>query len=773
MADSLIANSLDSSDGMDDWRQQVFVDTDTVYFFYVNDSKEPAYKKSVDGGATWASEVVIGTAGSTALLTITVWYDKWTPGDTGDLIHIAYMRNDTDGNYHKSLDTTSDTLSSEHTIKSGVNSSSSRGLLSMAKSRGGNLYCASSDRTASGATNVFARSVDEGVTWTDRADVWSGEQENVDRLAVFPGNEADADDMWVVFWDISATEVSLKTYDDSGDSFAETSIATSMTADAFFGVNSFFGSIRHSDNHLILAAHDESSNVSHALKVWDINGSGSITAKTSIFTATVDRFSVGLAIDNSNDDIYVAYFKNVTPSTLHELVYVVSTDGGTSWGSEVTVNSTDDKYRAIYVDLGNSGGSKTKFQPAYWERDATDVFNNVSTAVTIGNADILIDGSTQGIFSSTSRALVWTSHLIGYAIFRDSTSNVAYRKTTDGGLTWASAVEISAKNSIFSIWYDKWTQNDTGTKIHIVIAYVSSMDYYSLDTSSDTLSSKVTIRSAAAHSSGNVSIIKAKGGNLYVSDVGSNSATWTQSFMRSTDAGANWTSRASGVNISSTSGNRVKLVPGNVADDNDIIAVSIRSSNTILKVDEYDDDDGASGSWSTPVNLFTNNTSAETFFNVSSRGSNGVSIVVAIDNTSGREIRAWEVVDISNITELTRPQSSALTNLVSVSMCIDDTTSDLYCFYSYGTLITELTMFYKKSTDDGATWGSEVTYSDKPRKNSNPSPPVNVGSNGGWISAVWWELDDDELYINIENAIEILPAGLFGILHYLVLVPGP
>ena len=369
---------------LSDGRHSVWSSDTVGYYFYMSSLTELAYRKTSNKGLTWGSEVSIATG--IFLMTLSVWFDRWTPGDSGDFIHISFMRDVNDGIWYTSLDTTDDSLSIIKGVHTGVLGGGPRNFaISIAKARGGNLYIAYRDSSAAGTIIGMRRSTDGGVTWTARADPWSGEDHLQDWAMLYPGNEADNQDMWLIFWDDSVDEISLKTYDDSADSFSETLISGSMLR-VSGTTHQMAGAIRHSDNHLILAAHT-SFTPSGDLKVFDINGSGSITALTSIFTATINRIGTCLTVDNAPDDIYVAYLDAVTPFTAMQVLSHVSTDGGTSWSSAVTINDTDKQYRGLYSDLG-SGVSESRWQPIFVHQGLAgadnEAFTNTGSSIQIG-----------------------------------------------------------------------------------------------------------------------------------------------------------------------------------------------------------------------------------------------------------------------------------------------------------------------------------------------------------------------------------------------------
>jgi len=65
----------------------VFVSDQVGYKFFVDAPGYCVYRKTSDGGVTWSSTTTVDA--QVDCLAISVWYDKWTPGDTGTQIHIA------------------------------------------------------------------------------------------------------------------------------------------------------------------------------------------------------------------------------------------------------------------------------------------------------------------------------------------------------------------------------------------------------------------------------------------------------------------------------------------------------------------------------------------------------------------------------------------------------------------------------------------------------------------------------------------------------------
>src|SRR3990167_695739 len=98
-------------------RAVVFVTPEKGYSFYVDGDSDFKYYKTVNGGITWTGPtlIVTGTVGG-----FDVWFDQWTPGDTGSIIHTWCMESAFDGIYYTALNTTNDVLGSNIVVFDGI-----------------------------------------------------------------------------------------------------------------------------------------------------------------------------------------------------------------------------------------------------------------------------------------------------------------------------------------------------------------------------------------------------------------------------------------------------------------------------------------------------------------------------------------------------------------------------------------------------------------------------------------------------------------------------
>ncbi len=355
----------------------VWVNVNTAYVFYISAGTNLVYQKTSDGGATWATAVTVKSGGITK---VSVWYDKWTPGSAGTLIHIAYNDATADDTFYRNLDTLDDSLSTEVTIFAGASYNPSNwnvGTIDIVRARGGNLYIGF---WGDGDGELgFYRSTDDGVTWTSRAQLADGNA--ADGILLMPGAETDEDDIWCIYWDRSLEELSLKVYDNSGDSWSEFSIASSIAGSS--GYYQMSAVPRHRDNHVLLAIWNALDTAGSDLKVWDIGSSSDFTAKTDVVTNLNESGQVALLIDQIHDYLYAAYLKGGTWEASVDVVYKKSADGGTTWGDEQSYSEASaDDLRALWagVSIGADGG---RFQPVFFNDDLNRMFANLVNDIPI------------------------------------------------------------------------------------------------------------------------------------------------------------------------------------------------------------------------------------------------------------------------------------------------------------------------------------------------------------------------------------------------------
>ena len=253
--------------------------TGVLYIVYADTGSDVAFRKSTDGGKTWSRPTIIFAGTATA---ISVWYDRWSNIAAG-LIHVVYTESATDDTLYRTINTeSSDALSTQTVIFAGA-STAAGGHLSVTRAVGGNVYCKTvidagaeggfyrlpNANVPSGAWDA-ARTVDETIATTDQM------------ILVPDFDAADNQDIMAIFWDASANEISRKLYDDSGNSWSETSIATSMTDVAATASFPHFNiAVDIANTQIILVAWSGVDTANADLRCWTID-SGTITEVTNV-----------------------------------------------------------------------------------------------------------------------------------------------------------------------------------------------------------------------------------------------------------------------------------------------------------------------------------------------------------------------------------------------------------------------------------------------------------------------------------------------------------
>lgn len=311
-----------------------------MYIVFVDTGSDVFYTKSTNGGITWQNPVSVFTGTVTNL---SVWYDRWS-GISADLIHIAYTESATDDTLYRTINAgNSDTLSTQTTIFAGT-STANGGFLTIARARGGNVYC----RTMidAGTEGGFYRLPNANVpngAW-DAARTINEANATTDMGILVPGFAADNQDMMMIFWDASANQISRQIYDDSANSWAESIFSGTFTdTAATTSFPHFAAAIDLTNSQIIVVAWNAVDSANADLTCWTVTESA-ITAKTDVITNSTDDqalCAVGLDIDNGHWRVFYTGKTDgsETVGTNVNVYQRVSQDSGTTWGAESQVSN--------------------------------------------------------------------------------------------------------------------------------------------------------------------------------------------------------------------------------------------------------------------------------------------------------------------------------------------------------------------------------------------------------------------------------------------------
>ncbi len=330
MADYLV--STDTATG----GAQVWLSSLVGYCFYyrTNAPKGIYYTKTIDGGRTWGTPVQVNTEATAITVTgFAIWFDQWTPGDSGTLAHIVWADATettlTAKAYFKlrSLDTSDDSFSSVVNIGNQANSQGKySGGVSLTKAKGGNLYFHWNKTRVAGS--AFYSSDDGGATWTSKTATASSSGTVGAKL--LPGLESDTNDIYG-FFHVGGDDITLAHYDASADSWSSTVLGTKAA--------SFSAACVHSSNGRCFIVYALDNAVSGLdMKSIEVTGSLAYTLLADVFTGEAnhgDGAAIGI---NSDGVLYVAYDGMV--SDANGIGVKKSTDYGTSWNSEERYDTT-------------------------------------------------------------------------------------------------------------------------------------------------------------------------------------------------------------------------------------------------------------------------------------------------------------------------------------------------------------------------------------------------------------------------------------------------
>jgi len=317
----------------------------TLYRVYIDAAADVVFVKSIDGGLTWSLSTGVHSG---TVQAVAVWYDRWSNISAG-LIHCAYTDTGSDDIFYRSIDTeSSDSLSGEVTVFAG-STAIAGGALSITRARGGNLVVAGS--IDAGNEDGAWESTDVGATWGS-AIADPSEAGTTDQYLLLPGWNADNQDVMLIFWDASAEELSVKRYDDSGNSWAETSIATSMTdqtAATAFPHMAAVVDLANSRNIVIAWSAVDAANAD--LRCWIIDDTTITETTNVVLDGTDDQGLCALAINSTTGLLYAFYGGKSDGSETFgasiNIYYKSSANAGTTWGSETRLTTVGAYIRQI------------------------------------------------------------------------------------------------------------------------------------------------------------------------------------------------------------------------------------------------------------------------------------------------------------------------------------------------------------------------------------------------------------------------------------------
>jgi hypothetical protein len=341
----------------------VWVSDQVGYKFYVDSTGVCVYSKSVNAGVNWSIAVTIDAdPGTIDCFGMVVWYDRWTPGDSGQYIHIATTEGNNDRVRYNRLDTRTDELllnsvpvdtgsdtGQTGTISAGANNAS------ISKGTDGTVYIVMNDNTD---RYVLECSSNCGVTtsWDETGTTPMDAQPDFSLILPLA-----AGDMLLINRDVSADDMRSKVWDDSAGSWS--GAWTTINANALENTTydpGFAATVDVNTGDIYLAYIDWATTGTLGGTNDDVRtatySGGAWTNNADVITNTTRGLTgVAIGVDSNTSDIYVGYTGQTTAGTANtgNVYWKRSTDGMTSWGAENGPVNTlaEDIYG---VDINNS-----------------------------------------------------------------------------------------------------------------------------------------------------------------------------------------------------------------------------------------------------------------------------------------------------------------------------------------------------------------------------------------------------------------------------------
>jgi len=272
------------------------------------------YKKSTDGGSTWASsQRLTWTSGS------------WGPAiavDPSGNLHVVW-HDDTPGKqemyYKKSTDGGSTWASSQRLTWT---SGRSYCYPAIAVDSLGNLHIVWADNTPGNEEIYYTKSTNAGASWTaSKRLTWTAERSNNSRIAVDPSGNPH------LVWDENKSGHDETYYKKSADGGAAWTTAKNLT---WTPGDSYLGAIvvDPSGNLHVVNQDNTREGFEVYYKKSTDGGTSWSTSQRLTWTSCVAYLSAGMAVDASNN-LHVVW-PDRTPGNC-EIYYKKSTDGGSTW----------------------------------------------------------------------------------------------------------------------------------------------------------------------------------------------------------------------------------------------------------------------------------------------------------------------------------------------------------------------------------------------------------------------------------------------------------
>ena len=382
----------------------VFVNDTIGYAFFINDTGRVSYKKTLDSGASWGNPVPLTS--QTDTFTVSVWYDRWTPGDSGRVIHISYGDTGSDTYWYDYLNTTDDTQrSSEVSISGDVGRIRPEAQMpSVVKSRAGNLFVSGGGDNVGNTRNVW-KSTNNGTSWASSSATFNNDGN--DEYQLLPLIDS-AGHIIAIYLDASANTLFSRIYNETNDTWMGAgTIATSFSeGGALTSTNSWGATLNNNTGYIFLVGNNNPETAGGDLVSFEYDKTSWVLRGDVYTNIGTDGRGVKVSIDQTTGDLYSTYVRGNGGSFASANVYYkLSTNNMTSWSDEVQLSSVSDNLVHPRPDLMNT----QRLYAAWYNNDLNDMVG--ATLKDIGTSGDEIESLNSKIFSTDSVTSISVSPL--------------------------------------------------------------------------------------------------------------------------------------------------------------------------------------------------------------------------------------------------------------------------------------------------------------------------------------------------------------------------
>ena len=432
----------------------VFVGDQVGYKFYVDDSGACVYSKTTNAGTSWGTAVVVDS--KTNCFGVTVWYDRWTPGDNGNYIHILTAEPTNSDLWYNRIDTTNDERllaaapvstvltapGQGGTISAGVNNGS------ITKGTDGTLYMVMDDNSDS---YIVECSSNCGVStsWTETGTNPMDSANPADYSLLMP---LLGGDILLINRDLSADDLRSKVWSNGGGTWSGAWTAIDANALENSGYDPGFAAAIDTDTGTVYLAYvDNATTGALGGTNDDVKTaryvSGAWALRTDVLTNTTRGLTgVAIGVDGNTSAVYVGYVGQPTAGALAaaNVYWKRSVDGMGTWGAEGgPVNTTaDDTY-----GLDINGSSYQRLSLSWHGSTPNSMFMEPAMADLVPVTEV----SAIGIQNTEARAST-SAFYVGGAFVIDE--NVTNRNVTSIAITETGTVNAATALDNIKLQYD-------------------------------------------------------------------------------------------------------------------------------------------------------------------------------------------------------------------------------------------------------------------------------------------------------------------------------